>query len=293
MLGIWTSNGAIAIPLATSPTTSNDYTALYTQEGTRLKLVASKPGKNQNIILVPGGPGMDASYLMNLVKLLNVEGNIWLLDLPGNGNNTSKPADFKSWPGAFVKAVGSLNNVILVGHSFGACLILSTPGIEQRVKALILLDGAPRNNVDAVNREKTKFNLPDTVPLLANYQKNPSNKSMKEMLLKMVDYYFPASSKDEGKKMLSEVIVNRKSVEWSWAHFWPTYAIHAAPNVPTLIVGGSADHVTPLYLFEEDKRFLKNNIKIVEIKEAGHFPWIEQPTCVKNVLESFIKSLII
>jgi len=292
VISVWVSQPCMALPAENLCLIPKAYTSLYTQDGSRLKLVASRPGKNQNIILLPGGPGMDASYLMGLVNLLNVEGNIWLLDLPGNGNNTHKNPNFNLWQKSLVKAISSLDNVILIGHSFGGCIALATPEIEPHIKALVLLDAAPRNMTESLIQEKEKFNLPDTTPSIVNYQKNPSNKALINMWVKWVDYYFSKSSRAEGEKLMSEVICNHKAVDWAWVHFWPGYSVKWVPKIPTLVVSGALDHMCPFYLFEKDSRFLKNNIRMVEVKEAGHFPWVEQPRQVKNVLEAFIKSLI-
>ena len=59
-------------------------------------------------------------------------------------------------------------------------------------------------------------------------------------------------------------------------------------KVPVLIIGGSHDFLTPLSLFEQDLRFHRNNIEIVNIPNAGHFPSDEQPDLIKDAFYSFI-----
>ncbi len=58
-------------------------------------------------------------------------------------------------------------------------------------------------------------------------------------------------------------------------------------NIPTLIIGASDDCITPITLFEKDKRFSKKNISIETIQDAGHFPWLEQMQIVKGKFKLF------
>lgn len=47
-------------------------------------------------------------------------------------------------------------------------------------------------------------------------------------------------------------------------------------------------HATPFSLFEKDPRFVRKNIKMEKILEAGHFPWLEQISAVKKLFNSFV-----
>ena len=62
-------------------------------------------------------------------------------------------------------------------------------------------------------------------------------------------------------------------------------------NIPTLIIGASEDCITPITLFENDKRFSRNNIHIEKIQDAGHFPWLEKMEVVKGKFKSFIDKI--
>lgn len=59
-------------------------------------------------------------------------------------------------------------------------------------------------------------------------------------------------------------------------------------NVPTLIVGATEDYITPFSLFEKDQRFVRNNIKMEKILEAGHFPWLEKMSAIKKLFNGFV-----
>lgn len=68
-------------------------------------------------------------------------------------------------------------------------------------------------------------------------------------------------------------------------------AIWVPKKVPTLIIGNEYDFMTPFEIFQSDSRFLRSNIKFVEIKEAGHFNWMDNPDAVKAAFQMYSDAL--
>ena len=62
---------------------------LWTKLKARLKFVSANGEASYNWIFLPGGPGLGSEYLTTLTKPLHLPGTIWLLDLPGDGSNTT------------------------------------------------------------------------------------------------------------------------------------------------------------------------------------------------------------
>jgi pimeloyl-ACP methyl ester carboxylesterase len=261
---------------------------IFTKDGVRLKLVKSHIEKDINLIFVPGGPGIDSSYLTDLANSLNVRGNIWLLDLPDNGSNIRPNTDFNKWSDYLLNAIKEFDNVILVGHSFGGTLILSDPRIEKHLNGLILLDSTPELTPEVEIKEREKYNLPNSDRVMGEYLKQPSNYALKNVVLELIDYYFIPSFKEKGINFANQAIYNHHSFDWAVTNFFPTYEAKYIPKIPTLILSGEFDHVLPLYVFTEDQRFKSKNFKTVKIKDAGHFPWVEKPEEVKLRIEEFI-----
>jgi pimeloyl-ACP methyl ester carboxylesterase len=88
-----------------------------------------------------------------------------------------------------------------------------------------------------------------------------------------------------GIKMLKSLPYSYEACQWSKEHFDQTYQAKWVPQtIPTLILSGERDLITPLRLFIEAKQFHRDHIAIQAIKNGGHFLWIENP---EDVVEAF------
>ena len=86
----------------------------------------------------------------------------------------------------------------------------------------------------------------------------------------------------------SRLPFNYKSHLGADNNFDRTYQAKWIPqNIPTLIFSGEYDHITPLKLFSQEKRFQRHNISILEIKNGSHFPWFDNPEQVHQVFLEF------
>lgn len=269
-------------------------TYLWTQLRARLQLISSSEGKNLHWIFHPGGPGLGSEVLAPLTSLLKLPGSVWHLDLPGDGSNLQ--GSIKNWKEALLEAVQSLKNVILVGHSRGGMFALATPELQHLLKGLVLLDAAPDRTWKAqfAKRIETyplpKKTLAEMEKHQAAYNKKPSNSSLKNFVISGAPYMFAKKHLKQGIRTLENLPFNYKAIEWTEAHFDTTYQARWLPKIPTLILAGENDLATPLHLFQT-KKFQRSNIFMKEIKHAGHFPWIENPTDVMAAFHAFITTL--
>ncbi len=268
---------------------------VYTTSRARLQRVNSSKSKGLNWLFLPGGPGLGSESLLSLIDILNLPGILWVLDLPGDGSNiTSNNADsFSRWPKALVEAISQFNQVILVAHSTGGMYALSLPELEGLLKGLVLLDCAPSAIWQASFAEVVK-KIPVTgIELIQEkYEKNPNNQNLKELTLASAPYLFTQKGLTSGLELLRTLPYNYETCQWSAAHFDQTYDAKWIPKtIPTLILSGEEDFLTPLQLFQDDKRFHRENINFQSIKEAGHFPWIENPAAVARAFSMYADSL--
>ncbi|MDP1608078.1 MAG: alpha/beta hydrolase [Chlamydiales bacterium] len=270
-------------------------TLFRTQSRARLQLIYSSEEGDLNWLFLPGGPGLGSESLLPLLKILQLPGRLWLLDLPGDGSNTTSnnSESFKSWPVALVEATQSFDHVVLVAHSTGGMYALSLPELEKYLEGLVILDSAPDATWQILFAEIIKKQpVPGLQVLQENYEKDPSNKTLKALTLASVPYLFTKKGQTSGIESLRSLPYNYETCQWSDKHFDSTYQAKWVPQkIPALIMAGEEDLVTPLQLFEKEKRFCRDNITFQSIKNAGHFPWIENPSAVAKEFTAYAQQL--
>lgn len=271
--------------------------AVWTQQSARFELINSCPGKSLNWVFLPGGPGLGSEYLRELATALALPGSTWLLDMPGDGSNqpTNKVVDYSQWPENLAEAVRSLDNVVLVAHSFGGMLTLSSPALQNHLSGLILIDTAPNNKWMRVSADTAKRrNIVMPSPAMLSYEKVPSNHHFKQATLSMGPLFFSPNEMIQGRRLLEHLPYNHLPYDWVIKNFNPTYQSQWVPKkIPTLIISGDEDILTPASIFKSDETFHRSNIKTILITHAGHFSWINHQREFRTLFHSFSDKLIL
>lgn len=272
---------------------------IYDQNGIRFQLVNSNhdDNKNWNWIFIPGGPGSDSCSLLGLTDLLDLPGNMWLVDFPGNGDNVkgiSPDYDYEEWLELVISMVKCFENPLIVGFSFGGSITLLTPELEDYLKGVVILNSTPKLWFEAAALCAKKYNLPDFNPEMQEFILNPSAETCKKLLDTCAPYYFYK------QESLAKVRALLHSTPFAFPPaFWWTHKVTSCgytatwilQNIPTLIIGSEFDYLTPFELFKDDERYLRSNIDFIEIKEAGHFSWIDNPEAVRVAFQNFSATL--
>lgn len=268
---------------------------LWTKSKARLQFVYANPGKNYNWLFLPGGPGLGSESLNGLAEILGLPGNVWHVDFPGDGSNTTEndAEYFSNWSQALVEVASALPDVILVAHSSGGMFVLATPVLEKIIVGLVLMDSAPSASWQQFFAEYVKENpLVEAQKLQTLYEKNPSNETLKQLTIACVPYFSTKISLQRITSFLESLPFNYKTHLWAAENFDRTYQAQWTPKtLPTLILAGEQDHITPIKLFSEADNFKRDNVLIHEIKDGSHFPWFDNPTQVKKVFEAFCQKL--
>ncbi|MEO8963787.1 MAG: alpha/beta hydrolase [Gammaproteobacteria bacterium] len=269
---------------------------LWTKLKARLQFIGSTHGANYNWLFLPGGPGLGSESLSTLTKNLKLPGTIWHLDLPGDGSNNTLNDEqhFARWSDALCEAVSTVKNVILVAHSTGGMYALATPKLEKMLIGLVLMDSAPDSSW-----QKQFVQYAQTHPikksnkLQIKYAKKPNNTLLKKITIMLAPYSFTKKGLPKDISLLKALPFNYKTCEWSAKRFDQTYQAKWVPKkIPTLILAGENDNIIPLSFFIKSKQFKRKNITIREIKNAGHFPWIENPKLVQTVFNEYSSELL-
>lgn len=265
------------------------------QYGVRYTTVKKLDGNQLDFVILPGGPGADSAYCKGLIESVNFPGNVYLMDLPGSGSNTNvgPDYDYNEWLNIFIPSLKRFKNLVLIGHSFGGMLPLLFPCLETKLKGFIAIDSAPSLWVEEAVKYAKKFNVPDLTKELTAFNDDPCQKKFDVALNACMPYYFHPDFLTTGKALLADLPFQYRPACW-WQHksVEMNYDARWIPKtVPTLIINGDFDLITPYYLFSRDKRFERPNIKIVCIADAGHMPWVEQPEKTRNTIMPFVQKL--
>lgn len=258
----------------------------------KARLTAYQTGKGSDWLFLPGGPGLGSESLLPLVKVLRLPGSLWLIDLPGDGSNAVAGA-FSRWPEALLEAVRLFNHPILAAHSTGGMFALSLPELEPLLQGLILLDSAPDAGWQAgFAAEINRRPVPGLKALKDAYDRDPTNQTLKALTVASAPYLFTSRFQEEGRRFLAALPYQAEACRWSEDHFDKTYRAKWVPQtIPALILAGEEDCLTPLHLFQKEKRFNRANIHYLQIPEAGHFPWMENPDAAALAFAAFADRL--
>jgi pimeloyl-ACP methyl ester carboxylesterase len=200
-------------------------------------------------------------------------------DLPGHAESMGNPREtveeYSAWLADFVKEAG-LSKFVLAGHSMGGAIALQAAfdriaGLE----ALILAGTGAKLKVSPVIFGGIAARFREFAPELVEW-----------MMAKGAD---PTLRDDVTRDVLS----TRPSTFASDFRACEAFDVRARLgeiNVPTLVIVGDDDRLTPLKYSE----YLATNIRgavLKIIRGAGHIAMLEKPVEVNNVIASFLQSL--
>lgn len=206
------------------------------------------------------------------------EFSVYALDLPGHGYS-----DLPGWSSIddYAQSVLSLVNllrlekVIVVGHSMGGA-IAQAIGVQQppNLAGLVLIGTGANLLVNARILEGLQTDFPATVQTIMKYAWHTEAG--------------PAPKQQATKRMLDT------SPEVVYADYLACNEFDLSNHlnqiqVPTLVIGGSDDKMTPLHY----SQFLAEHIpkaKLSVIEDAGHYLMVEKTAQVTAAILSFLKS---
>lgn len=252
--------------------------------------------KIYNWLFFPGGPGIDSSYFSTLTPTLQLPGNTWYIDFPNNGSNVTQESYEKNldlWLTIFLPIIQRFDNPIYIGHSFAGMLPLLFPELENYLKGLVLISSAPTVWFAESAARGKALGLPDLSSIIEAYMQNPNVDTFNAANRAFAQYYFTLDCLADGLALLERTPANPYGPYWWMPKVQAmNYSAQWIPqNVPTMIIGGSKDAVTPFTLFTEDKRFQRQNIQLAEVPGVAHFPWLGKEKLVQALFTNFANQL--
>jgi pimeloyl-ACP methyl ester carboxylesterase len=233
----------------------------------------SPKGAKKTLLFLHGW-GVDSLSFGKLVdRLTTKKYAVYLLDLPGFGQSQMPETvynvdDYSNAVSQFVKKMG-LKDLILIGHSFGGRIAIKiaaeNPGYLDKA---VLVDTAGIATASTMKR---------ILSVLAKIVSPIFKPDFMQPLRKR--FYFLIGSEyleNEKLSMIFSKVVSENLTRTV-----------AQIRIPTLIVWGENDSVTPIYFGRLMNKLIPKS-KLIIFSNAGHFPFIDNPNKFIEALTEFI-----
>lgn len=237
-------------------------------------------GQGKEIILLPGWL-CNYKALAPIANHLKQHFKVYSVDVVGFGESElpEQPLttdDYGDWLKELIEQL-HIKEPILIGHSHGGRMAINYAGRRLgNIKKMILIDAA---GVKPKRKPAYYFKVYTYKFLKKIYQILPKTQmfeNMKERSMGKLGSSDYQNSPNVLKKTMSNIVnEDQKGI---------------MPNIetPTLLIWGEKDTATPM----EDGKTMEKLIPgsgLVQIKGAGHYSYLENPTIVYAVLDEFLR----
>ncbi len=233
----------------------------------------------QKILILPGW-GNTKNTFNYMINFLKDYATIYILDFPGFGNSSFPNRDLNIYDyGYLIKDFININNIndaIVIGHSFGCRVILILSGmLNMMFKKIIILNGAGIKRIRKIS-SYIKIISYKILKQLKWFMKKDKRKEYIRKLSKR----FGSSDYNNLSDNMKKTFVNITSEDLSYL----------LPNVKpeTLLIWGENDQDTPL----SDGKLMRkklDNAELIQLKNTGHFSYLENPVLINKIIYEFIK----
>jgi len=258
-------------------------------------------GKGTPVVILSGGPGMDAAYMQPVADVIATHNTAILLDQ--RGTTGSMPATLDATtisPELYLSDLEALRTSlgykqwIVLGHSAGA-LTAMRYAIDHpdHTQALILLGTVPPRSaglsrmMDNVAVRLTPETMQQVATIDATNDSPDAKMAAGVRIFFAADFYDRAAAAKFALTMTPETCHALTSSLLQKA--MPTFDLTpglAKLHIPTLIVQGRQDPLDPEMASEA--RDAIPNAKLIILERAGHFSWLDNPTAFTATLEPFL-----
>lgn len=254
------------------------------------------------IIMIHGFRGTHHGLLLIAKRLKGV--NIIVPDLPGFGRGPKlKNYDLDSyveWLHGYIEKQKLTRQPLLMGHSFGSIICAAyAKKYPKTIQKLILVNpiGAPA--LEGPNKIMTKLAVL-YYKIGAKLPEKPANAWLSSKPIVRVMSLTMAKTHDKGLRTFihhqHDRYFSRFHSAQSVLEGFTTSISHnvgefaKAIPVPTLLIAGSLDDITPLSVqYNLAKKFPRARLKV--INDVGHLTHYETPERVASYIQAFIKSV--
>lgn len=252
-------------------------------------------GHGDPVLIIPGGPGLDANYLSGLALAVTRLGHRAIVIEPrGTGASraalrdgseltvTGSVADIDA-----VRAAAGADRLVILGHSFGGAVAQAyAAGHLDHVAALILMDSVgPDMKPGGVPLDSWRRRL--TADDLARYDSDRARGDrIGAMKIKFRASFYHAARGKAFVDRLSDDQIHLDVARLS-ASYQRDYRIApAAAPFRVTIMAGDIDWIRGN---EPALRATYPKARLMIIPRAGHFPWVDAPAATRLRLEQALE----
>jgi pimeloyl-ACP methyl ester carboxylesterase len=226
------------------------------------------------LVLVHGAGETRLHWPAELRRLAGA--SVYTLDLPGHGRSTGEGCDtiegYAAAVVAFLRAV-DVGPAVIVGHSMGGAIAMTLALDFDCVTGAVLMGTGARLRVAPAILEGIHGNFEQSVDLITRFAWSQG------AYPKLIE---------RGKQALLDAGPDVLLGDLTACDRFDVMERLGEIRVPTLIISGSADQLTPV----KYGRFLVEHIpdaRLVVIENAGHMMMLEQPNRVAEAVQEFLK----
>lgn len=234
--------------------------------------------RRQSLVFVHGSGGEHTSWVYQYSRL-HKQFNMAALDLPGHGLSTGDGESAVDRYCLWIKKlldVLPLDKPVLVGHSLGAAIVMKFAVLSpQDIKGIVPVGGGLTLPVNPDWLAGLKTNPAKTVELACKYSLAEQNRPRFLEAL---------------KKSLAKGRMDVFSGDLTACENFDLTADVGKINVPTLVVCGTEDKMTPASFSRRIAEGIRG-AKLCLIEGAGHMVMIEKPVEFNAVLSEFATKL--
>lgn len=263
-----------------------------------IELVFNDAGAGTTILTLHGGPGL-GSRDNDWGSFLPFADTHRVISFDQRGNGESEGAEPYSHEQLVsdIEALRQqldLGKIILTGGSYGGFIALEYAlRYQQHLRAIILRDTAASNAFQGIAKQRAlESGLPmdrDALERLfdGNVKDDQEFRESFEMIQPLYNVdYDPVA----GRKQLDSIPFRFETHNWAFSRNQPNYNIVARLSdihVPTLVIVGRHDWITPLEASEEIAAGIPNS-KLVIFEHSGHSPQTEERETFLTTVNQFL-----
>ncbi len=217
------------------------------------------------------GAGNDGSVWTNIEKRLSKKYKIYTPNLPGHAGEKGlckSIEEYAEWIADYTEKL-NLFDVVLIGHSMGGAISIKASK-NNRVASLIVVGSGLKLPVSSKILTGLKNDLDRTVEMIAKW--SFSKKALDSLKIEAMDMMLKNGN----------IILN----DFEACNNYQGYQDVKEIKIPSLVVVGDSDVMTPINLANEAGKYLGCRIMIIE--NAGHMVQLENPNALADAIEDFI-----